>query len=803
MKIPLSTSNLAIVATLLVIICLAVFVRLSTINSPTVLDYDPWWFYRYAQMILDYGKLPRWDVQSFSFPGRPTTPFQGWPYTIVFFYKLLNAFFSTSFMKSAILSPLLMVALIPIPAFLLGKLLSNNLGGLVTAFFAVLTPAFISVSMAGYCDSDAPVVFYYFLSVFATLFATKNPKPIFIIFAVLANLLFVWNWGGGWITLILFTVFTFILPFFRIFEEFIHTFSLKISLKKSLDEIVVVGRPIFLIIVLTNIISYFLFNFTQFASFFDGIAFTGLGLIVRWLVFLVLIFWDSLFAYHFLDSARKEASAGKRLYFSLSLCASIILFYLIFVAFTSVPPKSLIVNVSVAELQPINIFNREGFFAVASRAGLLPITLSFGLFLLIFYKIWKKEKIPNEEIFFFIWILSMFILISRGVRFSLQFSVAAAVASGYVIGNYKKYPSITLLILLFGLIFLQQTFLKTSMDFLILFLIFVISFISIFKKDEKFMEVLLLALFTFQALFFLSNSIQLGQATGMEISQNWYDALNWLVTNSNKDTIVATWWDPGHILAGYSYYRNNPFKVMADGAHCDAKNCVIYNHDIRISDMGRAFSTKNETEAVEILKKYTSLSKEQCQKVKEIFGDIIYDNIFKDDPCKPVNKMYVIASSDLIGKYYWLSYFGSYDEKKGAGEGRNFINLQLTNFNQQKGILEYGNGIISIVQKGDKLIAILNFPAQGIRNAVIRDMIYFYQGQQVNQRIENATFNGLVFVDPSFQWIIFMDEKIENSIFTNMFFFNGEGLKEFEIPKLEYFKLKYSNPEVKIFEVIF
>jgi hypothetical protein len=327
--------------------------------------------------------------------------------------------------------------------------------------------------------------------------------------------------------------------------------------------------------------------------------------------------------------------------------------------------------------------------------------------------------------------------------------------------------------------------------------------LAVMKKDEKLVNVLILGILAFQSLFFISNAIQLGQATGMEISQNWYNALDWLVNNSNKETIVATWWDPGHILAGYSYYKQKPFMVMADGAHCGPNDCVVYNHDIRIHDMGRVFSINNETEAIEILKKYMGPDKEQCDQYKRIFGNSIYDNPLKVDPCKSMSKMYVIASSDLIGKYYWLSYFGSFDYEKRTGEGRNFIQLQLTNYNQQRGILEYGNGIISITQKDNKLVAILNLPQQGIRNAIIKDMIYFQQGNQINQRTENATVNGLLFVDPSFQFVIFMDEKIEKSIFTNMFFFNGKGLKEFEIPELKNFELKYSNPEVKIFEVKF
>jgi hypothetical protein len=48
-----------------------------------------------------------------------------------------------------------------------------------------------------------------------------------------------------------------------------------------------------------------------------------------------------------------------------------------------------------------------------------------------------------------------------------------------------------------------------------------------------------------------------------------------------------------------------------------------------------------------------------------------------------------------------------------------------------------------------------------------------------------------------------MDSRVRDALFTNMFFFNGQGVTELNIPKLKNFELVYSNPEIKIFKVNF
>src|SRR4030042_2957399 len=228
-----------IVLSLLFIIFIAVWVRTSTINSPTVLDYDPFYFYRYAQDILDNNfKLPAWDIQTYYPPGRPIQPTQGWPYTISVFYKIMQSFDpAVTLTKVAILSPLIMVSLAVIPAFFLGKLVSNNIGGIAAAFFVVLTPTFLGVSMAGYCDSDAPVLFHAILTILLTVLAIRQSqknliKSIpFIILAIVSNLFFIYTWGGGWITLLFFTALIPGLFIFRIIEGMIHHKKLKVDIE--------------------------------------------------------------------------------------------------------------------------------------------------------------------------------------------------------------------------------------------------------------------------------------------------------------------------------------------------------------------------------------------------------------------------------------------------------------------------------------------------------------------------------------------------------------------------------------------
>lgn len=722
-EIKITIKSLFIILILFSIVFISVWSRLGTLKAETILDYDPWWFYRYTKDILENNLIPpSWDLLSFFPPGRPIYSYLGWEYTMILFFKISSLFSpGISLMTVAKLSPAIMVGLTAVVAFFLGRHLSNDWGGLATALFSTLSLTFIGVSMAGYCDSDAVVVFYSFLTILTVFFAMRKKTVPYIIISILSVLIFMFNWMASWYILFFFILFIPGFIIFRLLENMIHKKQLKFNLWEILRESKPLFAPLVIILVVTNLVGTIL----GIGNVYDFLM-TGLGFI----------------------------------------------------------GAEQIVNVSVAELQPINIFTREGFLAVASRVGLVPLVITIlGLPILALYKIYKKMKISPSEVFLFLWIITTFYLILHGVRFSLLFSCAVATSAGYVVGNLVK---------LFG----KNIIVNSAISGIVLLLI----------------------------VMFVSDSLSYTtSASGMEVSKNWINMLDWLKSNADPKATVATWWDPGHIIAGYTGLR-----VHADGAHCSPKGCVPYPHNTRIQNMGKIMSTSDEDEAVDILQKYLGLTPEQCQEVKQKFG-----NKVPDEACEPASEMYFISSNDLIGKFTWMNYFGgyrasiasNYDFARNPGvccastpkteSGQiscgEFANqgkgvwiwcpwiFSLKDMKQDQDgnpvyVYDYSGLTITLIQKNDRLIPIYN------NQFVINHMTFFFQGQRQDQDLSglNTTLekiDGLIWLDPGFRSLIYFAPAIKDSIFTRTFFYDGEGLKHFE--------LVYSNPEIKLYKVIF
>lgn len=731
MKLPKIKINFLLSTIILLTVVFLAYKSRTAQVPDLVADYDPWWFYRHAKEILDNNlKPPKWDILSFFPPGRPFPSSSGWLYSIILFYKIIGIFTDITFMKAAILSPAIMAAISVIPAYLLGKELSNEWGGLATAIFAVMTPVFVSVSLAGYLDTDVVVVFYSYLCVYTIFLAIKKPKWYFISLAVISNLLFVFSWWFGWYIILFFSTLIPILVLHYIIKNYKKN-KFKVNLKEMWNNLKNPLLPLIIIILVTNVIG------------------TVIGLGNAWVFILT--------------------ASGFRL------------------------GKGVIVNVSVAELQPVDVLTKSGFNSIIQRIGTIPsYFMLIGLPILVSYKLYKKEWPNIEEIFLFLWALITFYIILNGVRFALLFSVAVAASAGYVIGNiinYMKNKDVLLRSTIFGLL-----------AFLIL-------------------------LYTSQTLAYSMNS------GGYDISSNWIGMLDWLKNNADKKSLVATWWDPGHIIAGYTGLR-----VHGDGAHCGPTECIPYNHNDRIQDMGKIMSTNDEDEAERILSKYAQLKPEDCQKAKNVYGDIL-----PKEGCEKISDVYFISSSDLIGKFTWMNYFGGFrapiasrdDLLKNPGsccastpktetgqiscgefayQERGVwvwcpwvLNLQrdssgkptLMTDKDGNTVFSYeyaGSGLkFSMIQRNNTLIPVYN------NKFIINNLMFFNENGQI-QLIDLSDYptklekiDGLIWIEPSFENAIYFSPQIKDSIFVKTFFFNGKGLDNFQ--------LVYSNPEIKLYKV--
>jgi len=735
---------------LLGIIYFAAWLRWATANFDILLDYDPWWFYRYANTIYQNNFVPpRWDLLSFYPPGRPVDFYLGWSYTIAIFYAIWTKLVSgLTMMKFSGYFVAIFAAICAVPAYFVGKTVTNKWGGLATALFAVATPAFLAVSMAGYPDSDSVDVFYTFLVVYATLYAIQKRTKLSIAFAVLSNWLFALNWTNSSYIYFIFLGFIPILLLFQILgawfsgrgRGFKGTIVDKIKENKSL------------IIVILEI-----------------------GVLLE-IVSLATQFWPF-----------NVWPLEKQLLGGMNILSG----------------QYLLVNQSVAELQALNVFSLKGLLSIIARIGGVPFVLAtVGMLLVAYYKRKKKLPISIAEYFTIIWMIISFILITRGIRFSLLFSIAIATAAGFVIGNLidfmkKKEYNFTLgfvftMLLLTVLIGAYNSKLIDLFG-MIAGLIFILLLSFVFWKPSQELKIpiaigygiLLIAL-----LWHVSENVTFSRGlSGLEVDQNWKDALTWLKTNADKDSLVATWWDPGHIITGFT-----GLKVHADGAHCIPESCIPYNHNDRIQDMGTMLSTKNENQTIELLKKYKELTPGQCAEARQTFG-----NVMPADACKPVTDIYLIVSNDLIGKYYWLNYFGQNRTQE------SFLQLYYCGSPSQTELAyciydESGKPIaqaLTLTQQNNNIYPVLNLPSQGITSSIVKDLVVFKNN--VPQMIEftNVTkiVDGMVIVDPSLRAVLYMDANVRDSIFTRLYFFNGNGLTHFQSV--------FSNSELKIYKVIF
>ncbi|MGH9879232.1 MAG: hypothetical protein ACRD5H_16500, partial [Nitrososphaerales archaeon] len=334
-----------------------------------------------------------------------------------------------------------------------------------------------------------------------------------------------------------------------------------------------------------------------------------------------------------------------------------------------------IVNQSIVELQPIQ-FSSWGYQTILWKVGSAPMIIGgIGILGVMFFKAVKRKEITAFEYFVFFWVIVSMFLITAGERFSLMLTMAVAVASGLVVGNIVEHLKSK-----------KGTGLAPQVYALIIF------------------GILLLAADNVNYAYPVSER--------SEVSGDWLEGMTWLKQNADKNSLILNWWPHGHMLAAFT-----GLKVHTDGAHCTT--CMPYGHDTRMIDMGRIFTTSSEDESIDLIRKYAAIDTEKCQKVTKK-----YSNILPSDACNSVNETYVVVSRDMIGHYYWMSYYASYDLESRSGTGTGYDTLNLTD-EDANGMLLYDNGRIAIDRSNEQPAALAGVPQQGNASKTFSQFVYF------------------------------------------------------------------------------
>jgi hypothetical protein len=234
-------------------------------------------------------------------------------------------------------------------------------------------------------------------------------------------------------------------------------------------------------------------------------------------------------------------------------------------------------------------------------------------------------------------------------------------------------------------------------------------------------------------------------------------------------------------------------RVIADGAHCGYQ--CLYGINDRITGLGKIMATDDEDVSLELINKYRGTSP----------------------------KVYWIASDDLISKYQWLQYFGLGCDSRLDSNCQLYsaMGIQSARYDQN------GRQIVRLYGPSADVTPIIMFSIQKEpvmiyvqgKNAALLGEIIYYEGdsveiykpdegnstalaqgleplvKQLGYRMSNQTVPVTAWVSKDGGMTVIIPPNLRNTVFTRMFFLEGQGL--------EHFKQVFRNERVKIYEVEF
>jgi asparagine N-glycosylation enzyme membrane subunit Stt3 len=687
MKLSNRLKNNLWVFALVLIFLYSYYNRSLNIVPDRILSFDPVFQYRYTYYVANYGHLPIWDELTY-YVGRLIEINTSPPlmlYITAFIYWLIKSF-GLSLMTVAIYMSAIYGALIIVPAFLLGRELSNKYGGLISALLIGTAPQILVRTFGSSYDTDQIVLFFLILTLYLGYYALKRKTAYSYSLALIGFSGFLLTWGYSFYSyfiLIGLVVIYFILNLL-IGKEGIRKFKFNENIKPSLKELK--SSVIFLIALLIGLAIFAALNSEN-----------------------ILLHITNIIGF----ATRAEAW---------------------------------IVNISIAELQPFNIFSMEGWITAMGRfssgEGTIDVLIFLIFILSIFFGLVINYKIKDLRKLSFL--ITLFLVgiytTSRGIRFTEITSTFFITLTATGFGSLIEYS----------------------------------------KKNTMY-KTIVLGLGIFLVLNVLQIGYELGKQLGPDVNSNWDDAWKFLKTQTPELSIIGTWWDPGHMITGLAERR-----TYADGAHCG--NQCMYTINDRITDLGNIMVTADENESLNLIRKYQGDS----PKVYWIVSD---DLIGKFQWLQ-----YFGTGCDARVEQKCPLYIQIPEQSRSVDENGNVILRNYGNLMVFQGlnipipiyvqdingaifdeVIFYSNGEVNIFKMNESEKQVLIQTLKPLE-------------EQLNFRFTNQSIPLTVWIPQHYAYIVIIPQNLRDSVFTKMFMLEGKGL--------EHFKQVFRNEQVKIYEVI-
>lgn len=221
-KIKFSNRKVIIIGILAISFAMAIMVRAMPIDYGFYLnEFDPWFDYRATQFLVENGfeAYFNWhDDMSWYPEGRDiaATSQTGLHITAAVLYQAFG--FGMPLYDFVVWFPVVFGAFLTIIMFAIVRVIAGSVAGLFASIFTALSPTIIQRGNLGWFKSEPLGLFYGVLSIYLLLSALKHRDPrLAIIKAIVAGLLLGFGmtaWGGVQYFALLLSIFFIALPFF-------------------------------------------------------------------------------------------------------------------------------------------------------------------------------------------------------------------------------------------------------------------------------------------------------------------------------------------------------------------------------------------------------------------------------------------------------------------------------------------------------------------------------------------------------------------------------------------------------------
>ncbi|RUM58752.1 MAG: hypothetical protein DSY53_04205 [Persephonella sp.] len=298
---------------------------------------------------------------------------------------------------------------------------------------------------------------------------------------------------------------------------------------------------------------------------------------------------------------------------------------------------------------------------------------------------------------------------------------------------------------------------------------FIFDFLITFFREEKRRKVLvvLTILLTIFTPTLALNSIK--HVETPKLKKEYIEAFEYFKNNTPKNSWIWSWWDFGYAIQFYSERptfmdgggtQNTPKMYYVAYSYITYSPEEAYNTIMSISSVG--------IETLEYLRKEKNISVEKI--VKDVREGKFIKNINTN--------VYWLFTSDQIGKYFWIHYFGSWDFKarKGIHKKINILkgckSITLDKLSCYKGAMRIDLNKGEILIRGGVLDTVKKIKFIVIKNNQTYEVLPKNVDGLVLEIVSDKNNNTL---------FLLMDEESYNSMLNKMFILRDFDKRYFEL----------------------